>query len=78
MQAGGRAGAAAGEIIASLAQEEPAMISGLSAAAIACAIDQASKLWLLHGFDLAARVGYRHLSGGQVRRPRLDTLFPRG
>jgi signal peptidase II len=31
---------------------------GLIAAAIACAIDQASKLWLLNAFDLAARVGY--------------------
>jgi curved DNA-binding protein CbpA len=28
--------------------------------------------------SLAARVVYRHLSGGSVRRPRLDTLFPRG
>jgi signal peptidase II len=31
---------------------------GLIAAAMACAIDQAAKLWLLFVFDLAARVGY--------------------
>ena len=28
--------------------------------------------------SLAARVVYRHLSSGPVRRPRLETLFPRG
>jgi signal peptidase II len=28
---------------------------GLAAALIVCVIDQASKLWLLHGFDLAGR-----------------------
>jgi curved DNA-binding protein CbpA len=28
--------------------------------------------------SLAARVVYRYLSSGPVRRPRLDTLFPRG